>query len=236
MKRLLLVIFLASNIFAFSTTNIQLLYGDFNDNSYVYDTQNGGKTTATLEHYSSFEYFDLYMFTDYAIASDKYKYKDKKTDLYGEFSPRLNLSKISSTDLSFSFVQQLYLAFQYNASDEYNAFLYGLGSDFCIYGFNVFGLNVYRKNQNIGDYTYQLSLNYDSKKIYELFHLNGFIDWTEDDFTTQNQFLFDISKPSHIDNLEAGIEWHYYRQKPSKYNFNTSVDSNTVQIMMKYSW
>ena len=173
MKKSLLIILFVSNLSAFSTTNVQLLYGTFNDNSYVYDTKNGGKTTITLERYGSYEYFDMYMFADYAIADDKFKYHDHKTDLYGEFSPRANLGKLSSTDLSFSFVKELYLAFQYNAGSDYHAYLYGFGSDLNVLGFNVFGLNVYKKNQNIGKNTHQLSLNYDSKKIYEMFHLNG---------------------------------------------------------------
>ncbi len=237
MKKLLLLTLLLSNLFAFSTTNIQLLYGTFDGNSYVYDTKNGGKTTITLEHYSSFEYGDIYGFIDYAIADDKFLYHDDKTDAYGEFSPRLNLSKVTSTDLSFSFVKQLYLAFQYNSDkSRYNAYLFGLGSDLNIYGFDVFGLNVYKKNQSIGEDTYQLSPYYKTKKIFGIFHIDGFIDWTEYDFLTQNQFLFDMKRALNINNLFIGAEWHYYKQKPLNLNFNTKVKSNTIQAMIKYSW
>jgi len=236
-KKLTLILFTISNLFSFSTTNIQVLYGNFDDNSYVFDTTNGGKTTLTVEHYRTFDYGDVFMFFDYGIADDEFEYHDDKTDIYGEFSPRLSLSKISSSDLSFSFVKELYLAFQYNADNSrYNAYLFGLGSDLDIYGFDVFGLNIYKKNQSIGEDTYQLSPYYKTKKIFGIFHIDGFIDWTEYDFLTQNQFLFDMKKPLNIENFFIGAEWHYYKQKPLGLNFNTEVESNTIQAMIKYSW
>lgn len=236
MKKFLLLILLISNLFAFSTTNIQLLYGTFDGNSFVYDTKNGGKTTITLEHYSSFEYGDIYGFIDHSIADDKFTYRDDKTDTYGELAPRLNLSKLTSHDLSFSFIQQLYLAYQYNASNTYSANLVGLGSDLNIYGFDVFGLNIYKKYQNIGKDTYQLSPYYKTKTLWDVFHIAGFTDWTEYDFLSQNQFLFDMKRPINIKNLFIGAEWHYYKQKPLGLNFNTKVESNTLQAMIKYSW
>ena len=94
MNKLFLLIILNASLFAFSTTNIQVLYGTFDDNSYVFDTKNGGKTTITVEHFRTFAYGDVFMFFDYAIADDRFKYHDDKTNLYGEFSPRLSLSKI----------------------------------------------------------------------------------------------------------------------------------------------
>jgi nucleoside-specific outer membrane channel protein Tsx len=237
MKRLLLLIFISSNLFSFSTTNIQYLYGTFDDNSYVYDTKDGGKSTITIENYTSFEYGDVFMFIDYAIADDRFKYHDEdKNEAYGEFSPRLSLSKLSSSDLSFSFVKDIYLAAQYNRGEDYTAYLYGIGSDLDILGFNVFGLNGYIKNQDIGENTLQLSANYTSKTIYNIFHITGFTDWTEYDLLSQNQFLFEIAKPFKTHNLYLGVEWHYYLQKKLDINFNTRVRSSTFQAMIKYSW
>ena len=236
MKKLLLLALLLSNLVAFSTTNIQLLYGTFDGNSYVYDTKNGGKSTITFEHYSSFEYGDVFGFIDHAIADDRFKYYDVITTTYGEFHPRLNLSKVTSTDLSFSIVKQVYLAYEYNAGNMYTANLIGLGSDLNIPGFDVFGLNVFRKYQNIAEDTYQLSPYYKTKTLFGIFHVDGFIDWTEYDFLSQNKFLFDMKRPLKIENLFIGAEWHYYKQKPLGLNFNTEVVSNTLQAMVKYSW
>lgn len=236
MKKLLVLALMLSNLVAFSTTNVQFLYGNFNDNSYVYDTKKGGKSTVTLEHYTSIDYGDVFAFVDYAIADSRFKYHDDKTDFYGEIHPRLNLSKVTSTDLSFSFVKQVYLAYEYNVGEDYVANLMGFGTDLDIPGFQFFGLNVFRKFQNIGDDTYQLSPYYRTKVIGNIFHINGFTDWTEYDFLSQNQFLFDMNVPFNIKNLYVGFEWHYYNQKAVKANFNTKINSNTLQAMIKYSW
>jgi nucleoside-specific outer membrane channel protein Tsx len=176
MKKLLLLTLIASSLFAFSTTNIQLLYGDFNDNSYVFDTKNGGKTTITLEHYSAFEYGDLYMFMDAYRADDMFKYQDSKSDFYAELAPRVDLGKIIGTDLSFLFVKKVYLAAQYNQGEEYKAYLCGFSADLEVPGFHLFGVSALKKNQNIGENNYQLTLWYLSKKIFDIFYVDAFID------------------------------------------------------------
>lgn len=218
---------------AFSTTNISYLYGGFNDNSYVYDTKNGGKSTFTLEHYSAFEYGDIFAFADYAIADERFKYQNTKNDLYYEISPRINLSKIANIDLSNSFIKDFYAAFQYNKGEEYKAYLSGVGVDLDMPFFDVFGVNIYDKNQNIGDHTIQLSLNYFKSSMFgSEFDFNGFADWTEDDFLTQNQLLYDLSSIASLKqkSLFGGVEWHYYRVK------STDILSNSMQAMIKYVW
>lgn len=236
MKKLFLLTIMLSNLLAFSTTNIQLLYGDFDDNSYVFDTKNGGKATVTLEHYSAFEYGDLFMFLDAYRADDMFKYQDSKSDFYGEIAPRVDIGKITGTDLSFLFVKKVYLAAQYNQGEEYKAYLYGLSADLNIPGFNVFGIAGYKKNQSIGDNNYQLTIWYKSKKLFDTIYLDAFIDWTELDFLTEQQILVDIAQPFEGHNLAAGFEWHYYTQKALDINFNTKINSNTLQVMLKYSW
>lgn len=224
-KHILCVLLFCFPLFGFSTSNIQLLYGTFNGNSYVYDTKNGGKTTITLEHFSAFEYGDLYAFLDYAIADDKFKYHDDKTNTYGEFSPRLDLGALTSSDLSFLFVKKVFAAFQYNTDfNHYKAYLYGFGSSLDIYGFDFFNANLYRKDKEHGNSVYQLTLSYQTKTIFEHFYITGFTDWTEDDLLTQNQLLYSFN-----DSLSAGVEWHYYTKK-------SDVTSNAVQAMFKYKW
>lgn len=236
MKKILLLTLIASSLFAFSTTNIQLLYGDFDDNSYVFDTKNGGKTTITLEHYSAFDYGDLYMFMDAYRADDMFKYQDSKSDFYGEFHPRVDLGKLLDLDLSFLFISKVYLAGEYNQGEEYKAYLYGLSADLDIPGFNVFGVATYKKNQSIGDNNYQLTIWYLSKKVFDKVYLDSFMDWTEFDFLTEQRVLIDIAQPAEGHNLAVGIEWHYYRQKSLDINYNTKITSNTLQAMLKYSW
>jgi len=237
MKKILFILLIVSNLFSFSTTNVQVLYGEFDDNSYIFDTKKGGKTTITIEHFRTFDYGEVFMFIDYAVADDRFKYHDSRTNLYGEFSPRFSLSKISSQDLSFLFVKDIFISSQYNGSnDDFNAYLYGFGVDLKIPYFDVFGINIYKKNQNIGEHCYQLSLNYKSKKFYDLFYIDGFTDWTEYDFLSQNQLLFETPEIVKMKDLYFGVEWHYYRQKALELNYDTRINSNTLQGIVKYVW
>jgi nucleoside-specific outer membrane channel protein Tsx len=231
MKRSLLIsALLASTLTAFSTTNLQYLYGDFEGATFM-DTQNGPKHTATIEHYRTFDYGNVFMFADYAYARDGLQFTDKKNDLYGEISPRLSLNKMGGFSTSDGLIRETYASFQYNRSDTYHAWLYGAGIDMNIPGFSVFGLNLYRKHQNIGHHTYQLSLNY-CAPLSEKWHFEGFTDWTTEDFLSQNQLLFDLSQSMGIKEgkLEVGTEWHYYHEN------SYHKDNDVFQAMLKYTF
>ena len=221
---------LVSTLSAFSTTNIQYLYGTFEGPTFM-DTQSGAKHTLTAEHYRTWEYGDLFMFTDYAYTHEGLQFTDKKNDLYGEFSPRLSVDKIGGFSTSSGIFKESYLSFQYNRSDTYHAWLYGAGVDLNIPGFSVFGVNLYRKHQNLGDHTYQLSLNYYAP-IGNQWHFEGFTDWTGRDFLSQNQLLFDLSPIIKINEgkLEAGTEWHYYHENPTHHH------NSVFQAMIKYTF
>jgi len=223
-------LFLAPYLNAFSTTNLQYLYGSFEGPTFL-DTQNGPKDTVTIEHYRTWEYGDLFTFADYVYAENGLRFTGKKHDLYGEFSPRLSLNKLTAISPSDGFVKEWYLAYQYNRSETYRADLYGIGSDLNIPGFQVFGLNLYRKIQNMGKDTYQLSANYYAS-ITEHLHFEGFSDWTTGDFLSQNQLLFNIAPFIKIDSgkLEVGTEWHYYHENTSH------TDNDVFQAMIKYTW
>jgi nucleoside-specific outer membrane channel protein Tsx len=231
MKHLLVAsIFLVSALSAFSTTNIQYLYGSFEGPTFL-DTTEGAKQTITAEHYRTFTYGDLFMFADYAYAHKGLQFTDKKNDLYGEIAPRLSFDKISGISTSIGILKETYAAFQYNRGDKYHAWLYGIGCDLALPRFSVFGVNLYRKHQNIGDDTYQLSLNY-SLPLSDRWHFEGFTDWTTEDILSQNQLLFDLSQTVGIKEgkLEVGTEWHYYHEN-SYHN-----DNDVFQAMIKYTF
>ena len=231
MKKLLLTsTLIATTLSAFSTTNIQYLYGDFEGQTFL-DTQNGAKQTVTAEHYRTFEYGDIFMFADFAYAHDGLQFTNKKNDLYGELSPRLSLDKIGGFSSSMGILKESYAAFQYNRGDKYHGWLYGVGCDLALPGFSVFGVNLYRKIQNIGQNTYQLSLNY-TLPLGDGWHIEGFTDWTTRDFLSQNQLLFDLSPITGIKEgkLEVGSEWHYYHEN-SYHN-----DNDVFQAMIKYTF
>lgn len=231
MKRLLLTsALLASHLYAFSATNIQYLYGHFEGSTFL-DTQHSAKQTVTAEHYRTWDYGDFFMFADYAYAKEGLQFTNLKNDLYGEISPRISLNKIANISPSDGIVKEWYAAAQYNRSDTYHAWLYGVGTDLNLPKFTVFSLNLYRKVHNIGKDTYQLSANY-YLPLMDRWHFEGFSDWTTIDFLTQNQLLFDLAPSVGITagKLEVGTEWHYYHE-------NTYHQDNDVfQAMIKYSW
>jgi len=233
-KRIFLLSFvLLSPLFAFSTTNIEYLYGNF-DGISGFDTK-GGKSTITVENFSSFAYGDFFGFIDITRANDRFKTVDKKSDIYFELSPRVSFSKVLAKELSFLFVKDVFLAGQYNRQvhkfDDYHAELYGFGSDFNIKGFDVFGLNFYKKEQNFGGQTYQLSANYISEHIFGTpLLVDGFLDWTTGDFLSQNRLLYDFEYKMVGAKTYMGTEWHYYRVK------DTDIKSNVLQFMVMMKW
>ena len=232
--KLTLLSILSLNLYAFSTTNIQYLYGNFTGNS-GFDTVNGGKHTVTLENYTTHDYGDFFGFVDFTLADDRFRNQNKSSDIYFELSPRISLSKTSSTDISFIFIKDIYLAGQYNRQlhkyEDFKAYLYGVGTDLSIKGFDIFGLNVYRKEKNFGEHTFQLSANYISNNIFGTkLTINGFADWTEGDFLSQNKLLYKLDYSPLKSKVYVGTEWHYYRIK------DTDVKSNVVQAMVMLIW
>jgi len=232
--KLILLTALASTIHAYSTTNIQYLYGNFNGNS-GFDTIDGGKHTLTLENFSTNKYGDFFGFVDLSIADDSFDNQGKSSDIYFELSPRISLSKVSGKDISFLFVKDVFIAGGYNRQvhkyDDFKAGLYGFGTDLNIKGFDVFGLNFYKKDKNFGENTYQLSANYISANILDSnFTLNGFVDWTEQDFLSQNKLIYKLDYSPLKSKVYLGTEWHYYSIK------DTSVKSNVLQAMVMFKW
>lgn len=237
MKKLLklfLLLSLYSSLHAFSTTNLQYLYGDFSGNS-GFDTIGGGKHTVTVENYTTHPIGDFYGFVDFTFADDRFKTMDKTSDIYFELSPRISFSKLSSRNLSFLFVKDIYLSGQYNRQvhkyDDFKAWLYGAGCDLNVKGFDVFGLNFYKKEKNFGNNTYQLTVNYTSRDILGTkFTINGFTDWTEQDLLSQNKLLYKLDYSPFKSKVYIGVEWHYYQVK------NTDVRSNVAQAMAMIAW
>jgi len=231
MKKLLLIgTLLATSLSAFSTTNIQYLYGNFEGPTFL-DTQSGAKQTVTAEHYRTWDYGDLFTFADYTYAKNGLQFTNEKNDLYGEISPRISLNKVGEFATSNGLIKEYYTSFQYNGSNTYHAWLYGGGVDLNLPKFSVFGLNVYRKIQNIGEDTYQLSANY-YLPLSDRWHFEGFVDWTTVDFTSQNQLLFTLPPSMGISKgkVEVGTEWHYYHEN----SYHT--DNDVFQAMIKYRW
>jgi len=258
MKYFVLSILLLSNVsvFAFSTSNIQLLSGKFDGNSGVYDTNDGGtKSTLTYESFSANKVGDVFGFFDYMLANDTMLFTNDKTAFYGEFSPRLSLSYVADKDLSFSIFKNFFIASQINAGTgaDFRAGLIGLGTDLDIKGFDYFSVNLYYKyvelvlpdpfngfvDTDVTRDTAQLSAAYGAYFGGTKFSLAGWSDWTGYSFQAQNQLLYDLHTLENKSIFQVGVEHLYYYEIKNdftgSYKSNRPI-SNTWQVMLKYRW
>src|SRR5688572_18355017 len=96
----------------FATTNVQFLYGGgFHDTYYGYSTPSGDLFTATVEHLSTWNYGDNFLFVD-GLFGNHTDYLGKRTGkhakAYGEWTPRLSLSKLTKRPIQFGPVTDVY--------------------------------------------------------------------------------------------------------------------------------
>lgn len=250
MKKIVSSILLANMaLFGFSASSISVLTGEFDGNSAVYDTANGGmKSTVTFETFSVNKVGDVFGFVDYTIAQDKMLYSDDtKTTFYGEYMPRLSLSYLTGSDLSLSIFSDFYLAGQLNAGSDadFRAGLIGLGTSLNIPGFDFFTLNAYYKTVKLTigkEYshdTFQISPSYGLHIGSTGLSFLGWIDYTGYSFQTQNQLLYDAYKIDGAGTVKVGFEHLYYYE--IKDFTGKTIDgnrpiSNTLQVMMQYKW
>ncbi|WP_121627179.1 outer membrane protein OmpK [Poseidonibacter antarcticus] len=244
MKKILSTV-LAANIslFAFSTSNISVLNGEFDGDSAIYDTNDGGKkTTITFEHLTKDTWGDIFFFVDYTVADDTKLYSSDKTGLYGEFMPRFSLSNLTNTKLSNSVVKDVFIATQLNAGSgsDFRAELVGLGTDLNVPGFDFFQMNAYYKHVDLTissvDYsrdTYQISPVYGTHFGSSGISFQGWMDLSGYSYSTQNQLLYDVMGNGKI---KVGIEHLYYYETKSDNGTNNHPETSSVQLMAKFSW
>ncbi|OIO73267.1 MAG: hypothetical protein AUJ57_04730 [Zetaproteobacteria bacterium CG1_02_53_45] len=138
---------------AFSSTNLQLLYGsNFHDNYYGNNTSNGKMTTLTLEHFSTWDYGDNYFFVD-LLSGDFLNFaglpSGSRSRIYSEWAPRLSLSAISGHDLAVGIFKDFFIAGQLNRDGEgFHAEMIGLGTDLAVPGFNLLSTHLYLRKDN----------------------------------------------------------------------------------------
>ena len=218
-------LFFTSHSQAFESSNIQLLYSDqFDGDAFIYDTQNGHKTTLTLEHFRTWSGGDLFMFAD--LTQGK-KFDGTKQEIYTEVSPRFSFSKLSGQALSTRWTKDFYLATQVNLGDGYEAYLAGVGVDLILPYFKFFSVNLYHKRDNFKNSTYQLTPAYQTQ-AFKNFHLEGFWDITEQNWQTHQQLLYNFQEAfSSTRPVYGGVEWIQYE------HYTSHTLSNALQVMLK---
>ena len=227
------------NVFAsplWQSNNIYLLHG------MGYEVGSDEQTTITLEHSSEWSLGDLFIFTDLT----KYRDSNQGDGVYGEFSPRLSLSKITSTDFNKGFIKDLLITstIEFGKGDV-ESFMIGPAIDFNIPGFDYFNLNIYQHfttNDRDGE-TIQITPVWritqelgSSKLIFE-----GFIDWNINNDGNYHSNIHINPRLKYALNKTAstmiGLEYSYWENKYGIKN-SLSFDSNqsAISLFLNYKF
>lgn len=196
-------------------TNISYITGS------TYELGDDHRKTLRFDNANTWAYGDNFFFFE---VTSPFK---KGTSIYGEWQPRLSLSKITGKGIGFGPLSDLLLAGEINYSGTGSrAYLYGLGTNIKIPGFTFFKFNVYnRKDPSQPGSTYQISWSWLAR--FQLFfsrlkfEFGGFCDYAgqqhnlEHNFLAKPQLLIDAGnliaqKPNHI---FAGIRYVYWKNK-----------------------
>lgn len=216
-----------------SSTNVQLLYGD--------GFKVGGpeaRTIITLEHASGWTYGDNFFFFDITEPFAN------ETAVYGEWHPRFSFNKIFERKMGTGFFKDVLLATELNVDAKWRAYLYGVGFDFNIPHFQFFALNIFiRDDMTIrDDSTYQISpswnLPFDLGKTN--WEFRGFLDYSgaEGEYNkaqllAQPQLLVNMgSMFNNPGTLWFGVEYQYWQ---NKYGID-GVDESFVQVMGRWDF
>lgn len=228
----------ASQAAEWSTTNVQLLYGD------GYELSDNSMAIMTLEHANGWKYGDNFFFIDINNpAADG-------TGYYGEFSPRLSLGRISGKDMSFGIVKDVLIAGTLEMGEDLNAQLLGVGFALNLPSFAFADLNLYYRTSHrdwLAEQTdggaqvtidWLLPFELGGQKI----AFEGFADyaWGEkggsapkaDNLITAPRLLIDVGNwVGAPGTLQVGVEYQIWRNK-----FGVKgVDEDVAQAMIKWT-
>ncbi|TLS65984.1 hypothetical protein FEF65_11735 [Mariprofundus erugo] len=229
----------------FSSTNVQLLYGNhFHDPYYGSNTSGGGMTTVTVEHFGTWAYGDNFLFVDFKsgnFVDFAARPTGKTTRMYGEWHPRLSLSALTGHDLQAGIISDLFIAGQINRDGEgFKADMAGLGINLILPGFKFFEVDGYARKDNFNRMTWQVTTAWSLPLYRDLLVLNGYIDANGSDnngveVNGQPQLLFDpvrfLGHGQNSENgsaMQVGVEWAFHRHR--------LVHSSVLQAMLKWTF
>lgn len=207
-----------------SDNSVTFLYGTTYSVPLTQNTEDKKRYVVTLEHVSDNSWGDVFSFLDIERATEA-----NITTLYGEFIPRLSLYKLQGHKApEKTFFSDLLLAgnLEYGVDNSgFNQFnyLFGIGTNLNIPGFQFFQLNFFRRlNQHYAN-------NWQITPVFGLpfsigntdFRIDGWADLTsavEDkkaNIHTQIQAKWDLGKTvMHKPNtFYVGTEYKYWKHK-----------------------
>ncbi|XAW90053.1 outer membrane protein OmpK [Vibrio sp. CDRSL-10 TSBA] len=139
-----------------------------------------------------------------------------------EFSPRLSLSNVSGTDLSFGPVKDVLLSGTWESGEGFDNLLYGIGVSLDVPGFNYFNLNIYKADNDTSADDEQLTWTWGLPVTVaeEEFLWDGFLDWSSASETNKaemnwtSQIKWNAGKHLGLTSpLYLGIEYSYWNNK-----------------------
>ena len=207
----------------FHRTSVDTLYGTrFDDASVGNAPADGDLLTFTFENFTEFSLGDSFLFLD----ASQGEFGDGPADdyhLYGEWNPRLSLSKLSGRRVGAGPLRDVLLAYEHNRGGTgFVANNLGLGLDFAVPHVAVLTLNAYWRNDNFNPGTVQLTLVwYAPFRTGPLqWSLGGFADAFRLqggglDLMTQPQLLLDVGALAGLppERVKLGTEWYLHRTR-----------------------
>lgn len=213
-----------------SVTNLSLLYGD------GYKLDDKSQYSITVDHARSWAYGDLFLFVDIFNPATG------NSSEYAEIHPRFSLSKLTDKDFSNNYLRDVYIATEVELGERHRAYLYGLGFDLNLKGFNYFNVNIYaRDNVRRAGKTWQITPYWqlpfsigNSKWSFEGFaDIVGNEDNAKNNVIFQPQLLLDVGDMfGHPGQVKAGVEYSYWKNKYAV----KGVDQGVMQLLLKWTF
>lgn len=233
---------LQANAAVFSSTKVELLYGDYHERG---DEKQGIFTFANA---TGFKYGDSYFFIDAVDVDDR----DETGGMHLEFGPRLRLVRAFGGKPSEGFFKDFYLIAQAdldaNAFNQRTTLMGGVSTDLNLPGFAFFKVHVqYRDDPEFDDESVQLNLVWNAPFSIggAKFSFEGFADWTTDEgdepdiiatgpraysksnLLVQPQLLWHVTP-----NVGLGIEYQYWKNRLGV----DGLDEKTPQLMFRWTF
>ncbi len=233
-KKNLANIIAASLLLSATSASAETLWSD-NSLSYLKNLQdfevltNDDINVFTFEHVSGHNWGDVFFFIDRINGkADANNGEHKET--YGEFSPRVSLSYLSGSKLSFGPIKDVFLAgtYEYSSGSSgdfsfgFDNYLYGVGAAWDIFDKGYFNTNLYYANNDKTDNDQQLTVTWGYPMAFGKHKVlfDGFIDWSSAaddhaaDFHFNPQLKLDVGNYfGYAGKFEMGIEYSYWHNK-----------------------
>ena len=219
--------------FEFTTTNVQALWGD------RYELGPEQRQIATVEHANRWRFGDFYGFVDTTLTDD--------ATAYAELSPRVSLSQTGLLEpdaglLASGAIKDLFVATTLELGRAgTRRYLYGLGADLAVPGFDYLKVNAYQRNDpsrsgRSGQVTISWASSFQIGNATLV--IEGFADFVGSEGTSSAsqlvvpRVLLDIGSITRLPErrMFGGIEWQYWHNKFGR----DGVTESVPQLQLKF--